>query len=137
MPLVTGSDVPPKPKHRQSLAEVLASCSDTLFPDGLGQTEVTVHSRDADGDTALHVLLWRGNDHGVRLLIDAGADVNAVGDMGETPLHIAIRQGNVAAVETLLRAGAKTGYRSEFGQTPHDMAVGSAAIKRLLDQHRD
>lgn len=137
MPHVTGLDVSQKPKHRQSLAEVLASCSDTLFPDGLGQAEVTVHSRDADGDTALHVLLWRGNDNWVRLLIDAGADVNAVGDMGETPLHIAIRQDNVAAVEALLRAGAKTGHRSEFGHTPHEMAERSPTIKRLLDQHRN
>lgn len=109
-------------KKRQSLEEILQSVSDTLFPDKLGKAVVTVGSTDVMGDTPLHVLALRGNDYGIRLLIEAGADVNAVGDMGETPLHVAVRQGSAKAVEALLEAGGDPNIVSEFNQSPRQMA---------------
>ncbi len=122
-----------KQKVRQSLEAILVSCSDTLYPAQMGEAPVTLHSCDVDGDTPLHVMLWRGDTYAVRALIDAGADVDAVGDMSEVPLHVAIRQGNVAAVKALLAAGARATFMSEFGQTPSGMAhkVGGD-MKRLF-----
>ncbi len=114
--------MPKRPKTRETLEQILASCSDTLFPAELGEAPVEVNSRDVEGDTPLHVMLQRGNDHGVKLLIEAGADVNAVGDMSETPLHLALKQENLAAVEALLAAGAKTTPMSEFDESPSDIA---------------
>ncbi len=110
------------PKKRASLEEVLASTSDALFPAEMGRRRVDVHSRDCEGDTALHVMVWRGDRYAVRLLIDSGADVNAQGDMGETPLHIAVRRGDPEIVEALLAAGAKTNLRSEFNETAAEQA---------------
>lgn len=128
--------MPRKPKTRQSPEGILASCSDTLFPAECGNAPVTPDSRGADGDTPLHVMVWRGNTHARQCLVDAGADVNAVGDMSETPLHVALRQANLAAVESLLRAGADTGRVSEFGQTPCDLALAlGGEFRRLLDRH--
>ncbi len=122
-----------RPKKRASLAEILASCSDTLFPAELGAAPVSVDSRDVDGDTPLHVMLWRGDVHAVIALIDAGADVNAVGDMSETPLHIAVRNEDVAGIEALLHAGADPDRMSEFGETPKMMAdQASAPVRRLF-----
>lgn len=111
----------------------MASCSETLFPAEMGQAPVTIHSTDCDGDTPLHVMLWRQNTYAVLELIRAGADVNAVGDMSETPLHIAVRQENLSAVEALLSAGASVCARSEFGQTPQSLAeeVGGE-VKKLF-----
>lgn len=40
-------------------------------------------------------MVERKDRYAVDLLIAAGADVNAVGDMGETPLHVALRQNNL------------------------------------------
>jgi len=57
------------------------------------------------------------------LLIEKGADVNAVGDMGETPLHIALRKENLAIVRALLAAGARTDIVSEFGVSALDLAT--------------
>ena len=119
-------------KDRQSLQEILASCSDTLFPADLGNAHVNLNSADADGDTPLHVLLWRRNNHGVRVLIEAGAHVDAIGDMSEPPLHIAVRKNNVDAVTQLLRAGANPSLVSEFGQTPRDVAESIGDQVRAL-----
>ncbi len=112
-----------RPKSRQSLEDILASCSDTLFPAALGKAEVQIDSTDVDGDTPLHVLLRRGNDFGAKCLIENGADVNAIGDMSETPLHVATRKQNVTIVALLLKAGANPDAMSEFGQTPQSIAA--------------
>ncbi|PJI85200.1 ankyrin repeat protein [Yoonia maricola] len=111
-----------RPKTRQSLDEILASCSDTLFPDKMGRAPVNIDSKDVEGDTALHVMLWRGDTYGAVSLIDAGAEVDAVGDMSETPLHIAVRKANAKVVAHLLAAGANPDIISEFGQSPRSIA---------------
>lgn len=105
-------------EEKRSLEEVLQSTSDTLFPAELGARIVSINSADCDGDTPLHVLIWRNDSSGALLLISHGANVNAVGDMGETPLHIAIRKNNQAVIGALLQAGARTDVVSEFGKTP-------------------
>jgi uncharacterized protein len=112
-----------KPKARRSLDEILASASDVLFPAELGDAIVTIDSVDCDGDTPLHVMVWRNDVHAVRTLLEAGASANAIGDMGETPLHVAISQGNTAVIEALLRFGARTDIRSEFGETALETAI--------------
>src|SRR5688572_27133423 len=88
--------------------EVLASTSDVLFPGDISSRRMTVDCRAADGDTPLHVIAWRDDVRGARLLLAAGADVNAQGDMGYTPLHVAVAKGSVAMVTLLLEAGART-----------------------------
>lgn len=110
-----------KSRDSRSLDEILQSTSDTLFPAELGEKVVSIQSKDVDGDTPLHVMLWRDDSYGALVLIESGADVNAVGDMGETPLHIAIRKENAKVASALIGAGARTDIRSEFGQTAVDM----------------
>jgi len=89
----------------------------------MGEAKGNLDSHDVDGDTPLHVMLWRKNTYGALLLIEAGADVNAVGDMAQTPLHIAVQQGNVAVAKALLKVGANKFQISEFGQSPNDLAL--------------
>lgn len=110
-------------KTRQSLEEILASCSDTLFPAEMGDAAVNIDSTDVVGDTPLHVMLWRDDTYGAKCLIDAGADVNAVGDMSETPLHVATRKGNAEIITLLLEKGANPNIKSEFDQTPRSIAT--------------
>lgn len=119
-------------KQRQSLEEILQSTSDTLFPAGMGKTRVSVTSTDSDGDTPLHVMVWRGDRYAVDLLIPSGADVNAVGDMGQTPLHIAVSRGDEHIIESLLRAGARADIRSEFGKTALESAMDKGGAIRQL-----
>ena len=119
----------------RTLEEILQSTSDSLFPADLGRRRVAIDSRDCDGDTPLHVLLWRKDFGGAKDLIEAGADPNAVGDMGETPLHVAIRQHVPEIVGSLLAAGANPDIRSEFGETPRTLAAAQKGVMaRLLKQ---
>lgn len=118
----------------RTLEDILQSTSDSLFPAELGARRVAVDSRDADGDTPLHVLVRRRDFDGAKQLIAAGANPNAVGDMGETPLHVAVRQGAADIVEALVAAGARPDIRSEFGDTPLSLAAGKRAIARLIER---
>ena len=110
------------PKLRATLEEILASTSDVIFPAELGGHPVAIDSTDCDGDTPLHVMVRRKDRYAVNQLIQAGANVDAVGDMSETPLHVAVGQGDLPIIEALLKAGAKTNIRSEFNETAAERA---------------
>ncbi len=125
-----------KDKKRASLEECLQTVSDVLFPPELGKKIVTLNSQDVDGDTPLHVFASRKDRYAVKLCIDAGANIDAVGDMGETPLHIAIARGSEGIVELLLEAGAKTSIRSEFNETALEKAQKkSGPIEKMVKQY--
>ncbi|MFO1435360.1 MAG: ankyrin repeat domain-containing protein [Gammaproteobacteria bacterium] len=87
---------------------------------------VSAHSIRADDDTPLHVACLWGDICAVDLLVSAGADVNARGDMGCSPLYVAVRFGHFRTVERLLRAGADPDDRNEFGSTAREEAMGSS-----------
>jgi uncharacterized protein len=123
-------------KKRRSLEEILQSTSDVLFPAEMGKAIVNVHSQDVCGDTALHVMAWRSDRHAIKLLLESGANVNAIGDMSETPLHIAIRKGDVEIVEALLSAGASTSIRSEFNETAIEAAEKAGGeMQKLIKRY--
>lgn len=125
-------------KDSRSLEHILQSVSDVLFPAGLGEKAVNLDSRGSDGDTPLHVMVWRGDRSAVELLINSGADVDARGDMGATPLHVAISQGDESMIETLLRAGARADIRSEFNESALEKAEKSGGpIERLIKRYVD
>ncbi len=107
----------------RTLAAVLASVSDSLFPADCGERPVALDSRSSSDDTPLHVLVRREDADGVAVLIAAGADVNAAGDMGQTPLHVALWTRDRSLVLALMRAGARTDIQSEFGFTAADKAA--------------
>jgi ankyrin repeat protein len=104
-----------------SHAQLLQSTADTLFP-GDADVVVALDSRASDGDSPLHVLLWRKDEAGARRLVDAGADVDAAGDLQDTPLHVAIRLKLAGAVAMLLAAGANADAPNLFGDTPRAAA---------------
>jgi ankyrin repeat protein len=60
----------------------------------------------------------------VQLLIDRGADVNAVNSRGMTPMHYAARTGNDRAIQLLAEHGASLDAKDRLGRTPKDMANG-------------
>lgn len=68
------------------------------------------------------MIVTQNDVEGVRLLIEAGADVNARTDIGSTPLHRAIGGGNVEIVRMLLDAGALPDLKNNFGETAWTLA---------------
>jgi hypothetical protein len=105
-----------------SVKALLQSTSQVLFPAGFGKRLVTLESRAQDGDSPLHVLLWRKDEAGARRLVEAGADVDAAGDLQDTPLHVALRFKLADAVAMLLAAGANPDAPNVFGDMPRAAA---------------
>lgn len=122
-------------KRSATLEEILASVSDVLFPAEIGKKAISISSTDCDGDSPLHVMVWRDDAYAVKVLLAAGANPNAIGDMGETPLHVAVGKENCTIAEALLQAGAKANIRSEFNETAQERAIRKGgAIARLFTQ---
>ena len=78
-------------------------------------------ARDATiyGNTPLHTASAAASIPMLQLLIDAGADVNAVNEDGETPLHRALAmQSNYDLARLLIENGADVFNRAVDGKTP-------------------
>ncbi|RWW81133.1 hypothetical protein BHE74_00010504 [Ensete ventricosum] len=81
-------------------------------------------AEDPDGRTALHFAAGLGSEECVRLLAEAGADVDRPERAGGglTPLHVAAGYGQPAAARALLAAGADPGALDGRGRTPLELA---------------
>ena len=74
----------------------------------------------------------------VKLLVDAGVNVNAADEDGDTALHRAVRMRSNAVVQLLVEKGARLDVRNAFGETPLMAALGtglSAAQIRALSKN--
>jgi ankyrin repeat protein len=58
----------------------------------------------------------------IKLLLDAGSDVNARNYLGRTPLYNAAAQGNLPVISLLVDRGADVNLRDHRRQTPVDVA---------------
>jgi uncharacterized protein len=84
---------------------------------------------------ALHACIALGNSVEVaRVLVEAGADVNAAAAGGYTPLHLAASSGKREIVVLLLENGASRDACCDQGKTPADYARerGHAEVVALL-----
>ncbi len=101
--------------------------------------KATVNSRSSDGFTALHFAGFFGQPEAARLLIQAGAAVDAVAanPMKVMPMHSAASARNLETVRLLLEHGAPPNARQEGGWAPIHSAAqnGDRAIVDLLLKH--
>jgi len=93
-----------------------------------------VGARDDTGRTPLH---WAARGIGISmlaLLIDRGADVNAVDRGGNAPIHSLASAGNTEGVRLLLDKGAEADLASAEGETALHLAAeaGRVEVVRLL-----
>lgn len=98
-----------------------------------------VESRSPDDATALHFAAFFTQPDTARLLVDHGADVDAVSPTfgSVTPLHSAAAGGSAEIVHLLLAAGADPNTRQNGGFTALHAAAqnGDAAMARDLLDH--
>ncbi|XP_060034552.1 protein phosphatase 1 regulatory subunit 12B isoform X4 [Erinaceus europaeus] len=74
------------------------------------------------GATALHVAAAKGYSEVLRLLIQAGYELNVQDNDGWTPLHAAAHWGVKDACSILAEALCDMDIRNKLGQTPFDVA---------------
>ena len=58
----------------------------------------------------------------IKVILDAGADVNALNDQQSTALHLAAAKGNDKVVQYLVSRGAKLDLKNKQGKTAAEVA---------------
>ncbi len=102
------------------------------------QRGADVNAAQGDGMTALHWAADRGDLEMARMLVYAGASLEAVTRMAEyTPLHLASRAGHGGVVRALLEAGSDpAALTASGGATPLHLAAAAGdgeAVTALLE----
>jgi ankyrin repeat protein len=98
-----------------------------------------VSARAGRYGTPLHATLFeQGHIEIAKLLIERGADVNALSDDKWTPLHFASRFGHTKAVTWLLAHGASVNFQKDDSWTPLHWAAyyGHFQIAMILLKHK-
>jgi ankyrin repeat protein len=92
---------------------------------------------DSDGSTPLHCACWKGHEGVVKVLLEAGADVNAENaneHWGTTPLHAAAHANQKKIAELLIARGANIKAMNLNKRTPLDETTfhNARAVADLL-----
>lgn len=108
-----------KKKDRAEVDKFLSSSGGKGAPGS-----IIVNTRDiTSGDTALHLMISKGELAWVNYLIQSGADVNLRNFSGTTPLWLAINSGFTDAAVLLIAKGARVNDPGPSGETPLIAAV--------------
>ncbi|XP_050625199.1 NF-kappa-B inhibitor beta isoform X4 [Macaca thibetana thibetana] len=136
-------------QHEPFLDFLLGFSAGTEYMDlqnDLGQEEeeseedwkLQLEAENYEGHTPLHVAIIHKDVEMVRLLRDAGADLDKPEPTcGRSPLHLAVEAQAADVLELLLRAGANPVARMYGGRTPLGSAMlrPSPILARLLRAH--
>lgn len=76
---------------------------------------INVNAKDFEFSTPLHLATYLDDADILKCLLQAGANVNAVGGLQETPLWGAIRNEKLDNVKLLVEAGANVNAKDTFG----------------------
>lgn len=81
----------------------------------------------------LHIVSVWGDCEAIKILVDAGAEINIKGERGFTPIMEAISQRKFDAVKLLIQLGAKA-IKNDEGMIPSELAdmIGEKKIADLL-----
>ncbi|KAK7800972.1 hypothetical protein U0070_004654 [Myodes glareolus] len=112
------------------------SCLQALL-DNAAPGSVDLEARNYEGLTALHVAVNTGCQEAVLLLLERGADIDAVHGAnvnaqmysGSSALHSASGRGLLPLVRTLVRSGADSGLKNCHNDTP----LMVARSRRVID----
>lgn len=93
-----------------------------------------IQEKDSSGSTPLHWACGSNDPTTVKLLLEAGADMEAKDNDGESPLHWACRADCPETAIILLEAGADINAKNNDGYTPLHKAsfTNKTAITKML-----
>ena len=103
------------------------------YPKGRFAEAARRHVVELAGSNGLHWAARNNNEEVARVLLDAGAAVDAK-DLGMTPLHRAADSNSLEVARVLLEARASVYAQDIFGMTPlhHAASVGAVGVARIL-----
>ncbi len=93
-----------------------------------------IESIDRDGRTPLLNSI-SGDDYSidlVRVLVDAGADVNSQDSAGFTALHFCAQEKQLATARLLIDSGADVNLKDQWGNGPLARSLGNAPENALI-----
>jgi len=126
----------------EKLARILASGKNLLMKRVRCTTKsspldpVIVHYRDDRRKTPLHTAAMYGHVSNIHLLLEQGADIDAIDIFGESALHSAAYNGNDKVIRFLLDHGTNMEKRNNSGETVLNVAISyrhEAVVQLLLD----
>ena len=125
---------PVTPELMDELHEGIEKGDATAATDLVRRAPGLVKARDSVKATPLITAAYRDNIAICKVLLAAGADVNAQKEDGWAALHFAVWKGNVELATLLLDAGAKADLPKTDGGTALHAAVedGKADLVKLL-----
>ena len=104
----------------QNVEEVLKAVAEaTYFSPEVERPDL--NTPNIFGDKPLQVVIAWGNISAVKLLLDAGAPLNAKNENGNTALHHALEMGHFEIARCLITAGADQSIRNDGEKLPKDM----------------
>lgn len=95
-----------------------------------GESGVAIKGAAEGSMTPLHLAArYNRNPGAVRVLVRAGADVNARDQAGETPLHkVMLNLNNTGVIAVLAESGANFSVTDNLGRTPLDAVIREAFL---------
>jgi ankyrin repeat protein len=110
----------------EQLKNAIMQCKPWVIRELLGAHPELVNARDEFGNPPLHEAADWGNAETLRVLISAGADVNATEESSRiTVLEKAAGSGVVAKAQVLIESGADVNASDRDGVTPLTAGIGS------------
>lgn len=111
-----------------------------MLPELLKRSDAPLTYRGWEDQTLLHLATDIGDSYTIGLLLEAGAEANAVDRWNETPLYNAARSASQDIVDLLLNAGNKLDHRNHNGLTPLHAAARAGnddGIPLLIERGAD
>ena len=121
----------------------------STFLEGLREKDKSLNEKyflsltDNVGQSCVHLASQLGHHHFLKLITEAGAELDGGERSGETGLHLAAReadQDHLECLSVLLEGGADPGVTDHLGRTPLHLAVSlnqTEAVRRLLSGGAD
>ncbi|XP_067860997.1 inversin isoform X2 [Heptranchias perlo] len=101
------------------------------------KSDIDINMADKYGGTALHAAVLSGHVSTVKLLLEFGAQVDAMDVMKHTPLFRACEMGHKKVIQTLIKGGARVDLIDQDGHSPLHWAAlgGNADVCQILIQN--
>ena len=141
--LERGVDADSMSSSQSTMLHVAVQRASLEFVRLLLDCDANINARDENGQTPLHGVMDNIKDDmedhflAMLLLLDHGADVDALDNFYSTPLSMASYFGSIKATRLLLEYGASVHLQNNKGQTPFEVAwmEGHEEVTQLLSEH--